>query len=64
MKTEDYSRATRVINDVQQDNKAVVTAILRADGSLFVSNCGDTKSICNLYDSLVNYWIEVWADKK
>lgn len=64
MKTEDYSRATRVINDVRQDDKAVVTAILKADGSLFVSNCGDTKSLGNLYDSLVDYWFDVSADNK
>lgn len=59
MKTEDYSRATRVINDVRQDDKAVVTAILRADGSMFVSNCGDTESLGSLYDSLVDYWFDV-----
>lgn len=48
MKTEDYSRAIRAMNDVQPDDRAVITVVLQEDGGLFVSTCGTPGDVSEL----------------
>lgn len=54
---ESYERAQRVIRDIEQDSRAVVTVILQPSGDLFVSNEGDVKELSSLYDRF-NYYLE------
>lgn len=55
MKQEDYSRGVRAINDIQPDDRAALTVILKDDGSLFVSNVGEPDNIGELYDKFADY---------
>lgn len=55
MKTEDYSRAVRAMNEVRPDDKAAITMILRADGGFFVSHTGETEDIVTLMGRYADY---------
>lgn len=59
MKTEDYKRAVRSMNEVNEDDKAALVVILKPDGNLFVANCGD--DIVDLYERFLNYAGNVFA---
>lgn len=55
MKTEDYSRAVRAMNDIRPEDKAAITIILKEDGGFFVSTVGDTNDVATLLDRFADY---------
>ena len=55
MKQEDYSRGVRAINDIQPDDRAALTVILKADKSLFVSTVGEAEWVAIMYDRFADY---------
>lgn len=59
MKTEDYKRAVRSMNEVKEDDKAALIVILKPDGNMFVANCGE--DILDLYERFLNYAGDVFA---
>lgn len=55
MKIEDYKRAVRTMGDIQPNDRAAITIMLKENGDFFISTVGEPENVAELLDKFADY---------